>query len=162
MKLARYGLRGISQCLADMNLHLIEQSELWAGQSVEIEVVLGTVLAHLTEEKSRDVAVVLSDNAEIQRLNRDFRGKDAPTNVLSFPSDEPDEWGDIILAHEIIADEAVAQGKAFDAHFTHLLVHGMLHLLGYDHIEEAEAAEMEALEIEILAKLAVANPYESA
>ena len=145
-----------------MNLHLIEQSDLWAGQSVEIEAVLGVALSHLTEENTRDVAVVLSNNAEIQRLNREFRGKDAPTNVLSFPSDEPDEWGDIILAHETIAAQAEAQGKAFDAHFTHLLVHGMLHLLGFNHIDEEDATEMEALEVEILAKLAVANPYETA
>jgi probable rRNA maturation factor len=162
MKLARYGLRGISQCLADMNLHLIEQSDAWVGQSVEIAAVLSAVLAHLGEEETRDLAVVLGDNAEIQRLNRDFRGKDTSTNVLSFPSDEPDEWGDIILAYETIADEALAQGKAFDAHLTHLLVHGMLHLLGYDHMDDAEAEQMEALEVEILAKLAVANPYESA
>jgi probable rRNA maturation factor len=120
------------------------------------------VLAHLGEEETRDLAVVLGDNAEIQRLNRDFRGKDTSTNVLSFPSDEPDEWGDIILAYETIADEALAQGKAFDAHLTHLLVHGMLHLLGYDHMDDAEAEQMEALEVEILAKLAVANHYESA
>jgi probable rRNA maturation factor len=145
-----------------MNLHLIEQSDAWVGQSVEIAAVLSAVLAHLGEEETRDLAVVLGDNAEIQRLNRDFRGKDTSTNVLSFPSDEPDEWGDIILAYETIADEALAQGKAFDAHLTHLLVHGMLHLLGYDHMDDAEAEQMEALEVEILAKLAVANPYESA
>ncbi len=108
------------------------------------------------------MAVVLSDDTEVQRLNRDFRAKDKPTNVLSFPSDEPDEWGDIILAYETIEREATEQNKSFSAHFTHLLVHGMLHLLGYDAIQEDEAEEGEAVEIETLAQLGLENPYQSA
>lgn len=148
--------------LKAMNLTLIEQSAHWEPKTLPIQDVLVVVLAHLDESEARDVAVVLSDDAQIRALNRDFRGKDAPTNVLSFPSDESDEWGDILFAHETIAREAAEQGKTFHDHFCHLLVHGMLHLLGYDHIQEEEANEMEALEIAILAKLSIANPYESA
>ena len=107
-----------------------------------------------------EVAVVLADDAFVQQLNKDYRGKNAPTNVLSFPNDEQTgELGDIILALETIEREATAQGKKFRDHAAHLLVHGFLHLLGYDHIKDAEAEVMEKKEIKILQKLAIANPY---
>ena len=116
---------------------------------------------------SVSLTIQLSDDATIRALNADFRGKDKPTNVLSFPSGE---WppakganeiflGDIILARETIQREAAEQGKAFTDHLTHLVVHGVLHLLGHDHEVEAEAEKMERLEIEILSSLAIANPY---
>ena len=142
-----------------MNLNLITQSPKWAFSQAEIEAVLQAVSAHLALEEERDVAVVLSDDAGVQALNAAFRSKDRPTNVLSFPSEEPDEWGDIVLAYETVAREAGEQDKDFKAHFAHLVVHGMLHLLGYDHMEGSEAERMEALEIAILDQLGLANPY---
>jgi probable rRNA maturation factor len=111
-----------------------------------------------------EVSLVLTDDAEQQVLNRDWRGIDKPTNVLSFPQIEPFTpvsglLGDIILARETLEREAVEQGVSFSDHYTHLLVHGFLHLLGYDHLDDDEALAMEGLETEILAALGVADPY---
>ena len=110
--------------------------------------------------------VRISDNAEVQTLNRSFRGKDAPTNVLSFPADtdmqapnEPFYLGDIIFALETVQKEAHAQQKSFENHLKHLTIHGLLHLYGFDHIEDDDAALMETLEIKILAALNIGNPY---
>lgn len=104
--------------------------------------------------------MVLSDDAQMQQLNRDFRDTDAPTNVLSFPmSPDTGLMGDIILARETIAREAADQGKAFADHFVHLLIHGVLHLQGFDHLNDADAADMEAREVRALARLSIDNPY---
>jgi probable rRNA maturation factor len=107
---------------------------------------------------------VLTDDAQQRVLNRDWRQIDKPTNVLSFPQIEPFSplaglVGDITLARETLEREAAEMGIAFEAHFTHLVVHGFLHLLGYDHIEEDEALQMEGLETQILATLGIADPY---
>ncbi|WP_055047145.1 rRNA maturation RNase YbeY [Devosia sp. A16] len=111
-----------------------------------------------------EVSVVLTDDAEQRELNRQWRGFDKSTNVLSFPQIEPFApvsglLGDITLARETVAREAEEMGIGFEAHFTHLVVHGFLHLLGYDHIEDEDAEEMEGLESEILATLGIADPY---
>ena len=111
-----------------------------------------------------EVSVVLTDDAEQRELNRQWRGFDKSTNVLSFPQIEPFApvsglLGDITLARETVEKEAEEMGIPFEAHFTHLVVHGFLHLLGYDHIEEEDAEEMEGLETEILASLGIADPY---
>jgi len=111
-----------------------------------------------------ELSVVLTDDEEQRELNRDWRGKDASTNVLSFPQIEPFApvfgiLGDITLARETVTREAEELGKPFDHHFTHLVVHGFLHILGYDHIEEDEALQMEALETHILAELGIDDPY---
>lgn len=111
-----------------------------------------------------EVSVVLTDDAEQHALNRQWRGIDKSTNVLSFPQIEPFEpvsglVGDIILAHETVTREAEEMGITLEAHFTHLVVHGFLHLLGYDHMEDEDAEEMEGLETEILAGLGIADPY---
>ncbi len=107
----------------------------------------------------------LSDNTTVQALNKQFRGKDKPTNVLSFLDGEEEggvtQLGDIILAQGVVVDEAAAQQKSYDDHLVHLILHGLLHLYGYDHEEDAEAEEMEALEVQLLQKLGVANPYET-
>lgn len=116
---------------------------------------------------SGEVSVVLADNRLSRHLNRTWRGKDKPTNVLSFPAAggpapkaAPLMLGDVVIAGGVVADEAAAQGKRLSAHLAHLVVHGVLHLLGHDHERDVDAKRMEALEIRILRGLGVANPYE--
>lgn len=121
------------------------------------------------EEGPAELSVVLADDALVHRLNRDYRGKDKPTNVLSFALTEAEEpelgedapvmLGDVILAWETVAFEAAEQGKTPSDHMTHLVVHGVLHLLGYDHETDDEAEEMEQLEVEVLETLGIADPY---
>ena len=108
-----------------------------------------------------DVVVLLTDDAAVHDLNTRFRDRDQPTNVLSFPAAESaaPHLGDLVLAFGVCAAEAGAQGKALADHLTHLTVHGVLHLLGRDHVDEAEAEAMEAEERTLLASLGVADPY---
>jgi probable rRNA maturation factor len=124
--------------------------------------------AELAElDDSFSVSLLFTDDVAMRELNRQWRGQDKPTNVLSFPAPDmpqrPDGdapfYGDIALALETLEREAEADAKLFDHHLTHLLVHGLLHLAGYDHETDAEAEEMEALETRILARLAIADPY---
>jgi probable rRNA maturation factor len=110
----------------------------------------------------RELSILFTDDAHIQRLNRDFRGKDKPTNVLSFPQPAGPLLGDIILAFETVRDEAALAGKALKEHMAHLIVHGFLHLIGYDHETDEEAEEMEALERAALARIGIADPYAAA
>jgi probable rRNA maturation factor len=112
-----------------------------------------------------ELSIMLVDDADQQRLNQEWRGIDKPTNVLSFPQIEPfgpvaGLLGDIVLARETLEREAAELETPFAHHFTHLVVHGFLHILGYDHLEDAEAAEMEGLETRILATLGVPDPYQ--
>jgi probable rRNA maturation factor len=115
-----------------------------------------------------EVSVLLAGDRRVRKLNRSYRGKDSATNVLSFPArdaaappglGQPLLLGDIVVAFETARREADGEGKPLAAHLTHLLVHGTLHLLGYDHEEEGEAERMEAREVELLAGLGVADPY---
>jgi probable rRNA maturation factor len=112
-----------------------------------------------------EASVMLTDDAHIRELNRTWRGKDKPTNVLSFPAPEqpglagPRHLGDIALAYETLVRESEEESKELAHHFAHLIVHGVLHLLGYDHETEAEAEIMEALEVKALATLGIADPY---
>ncbi|WP_338503515.1 rRNA maturation RNase YbeY [Sphingomonas kaistensis] len=121
-----------------------------------------------------ELSVVLTNDEEVRGLNAEWRGKDKPTNVLSFPQAEADELddadtpgpelllGDIVLARETCAREAEEKALPLTSHATHLLVHGTLHLLGYDHLDDETAEDMEAREIRALARLGLANPYEVA
>ena len=108
-----------------------------------------------------DVVIALADDAAVRDVNARFRDRDAPTNGLSVPAAESafPHLGDLILAHGVCAREATGQGKTLADHLSHLVVHGVLHLLGRDHVEDAEAEQMEAEERQILAVLGVADPY---
>lgn len=145
-------------------LDALEDLEQQARQAVS------AALRHLDAgDAPLEISVVFTDDAEQRGLNRDYRHKDSATNVLSFanmddaaisgPEGPPRLLGDVVLARETILREAVEQGKSLADHTAHLLVHGTLHLLGYDHLEAGEAARMEALETEILADLGIADPY---
>lgn len=105
------------------------------------------------------VTVLLADDRSLRRLNAEHRGKDKPTNVLSFPSDTGDHLGDIALALGVVRREALAAGKAPAAHFAHLVAHGTLHLLGHDHLLAGEARRMEQAEARIMARLRLPNPW---
>ncbi len=121
--------------------------------------------AELKLAPDAEVSLVFSDDAHIRGLNARYRHKDSPTNVLSFPAVPAAKGklgpmlGDIVLAAETVAREAAEQGLALDAHLAHLLVHGFLHLAGYDHEDDGEATVMEGLETAILARLGIADPY---
>lgn len=123
-------------------------------------------LAALRDERAEaELTVRIVDEDESRTLNRDYRGKDKPTNVLSFPFEAPPGvpttlLGDLVICAPVVAAEAAEQGKPLTAHWAHMVVHGVLHLLGYDHIDDADAEIMEGLEVEILAGLGVPNPYE--
>ena len=112
-----------------------------------------------------ELTIRLVDEAEGRELNRTWRGKDYATNVLSFPADVPDELldipllGDLVICVPVVEREAVEQGKTLEAHWAHLVIHGCLHLLGYDHIDDEEAEEMESLERILLAELGHPDPY---
>src|ERR1700761_2917337 len=103
-----------------------------------------------------DVTILLADDMRLESLNHDFRGKAKPTNVLSFPHAD---GGDIAIAHGVVTREAKEQGKTFADHAIHLTVHGVLHLAGYDHIKPKDARVMEPLEVKILKRLGIADPY---
>ena len=121
-------------------------------------------------EGAAEITVRVVDAEESRTLNREYRDKDKPTNVLSFPSDLPDflhgqlevlPLGDLVICAPVVAAEAAAEGKAEHDHWAHLTVHGVLHLLGFDHIENDEAEAMEAQEIHALQTLGIRNPYET-
>ncbi|HGM9748081.1 TPA: rRNA maturation RNase YbeY [Proteus mirabilis] len=111
-----------------------------------------------------EVTIRIVDEAESHELNLTYRGKDRPTNVLSFPFEAPPEvelplLGDLIICRQVVEKEADEQNKTVEEHWAHMVIHGCLHLLGYDHIEDDEAEEMEGLETEILQKLGYEDPY---
>ncbi|NNU15670.1 rRNA maturation RNase YbeY [Parvularcula sp. ZS-1/3] len=152
-----------------MNIDIIIADEAW--EQLSPQALADRSFSAVREETGdpaleRVVSALFTSDAEVQALNLEHRGKDKPTNVLSFPSDEipglPEEHqplGDLALAYETCAHEAEEKGITAEAHTTHLIVHGLLHLLGYDHISEDEAEIMEDLERRILARLGIGDPY---
>ena len=121
--------------------------------------------AVLPFQEEAEVTIRLVDEAESNQLNLTYRGKDKPTNVLSFPFECPPGvelplLGDLIICRQVVEQEAQEQGKPLLAHWAHMVVHGSLHLLGYDHIDDEEAEEMEALEVEFMQALGFDNPYQ--
>ena len=158
-----------------VKLEVIVRSALWQKRRNAKSVVKKAVqaAAKAASTRSAELAIVLANDSTIQALNRDWRGKNQPTNVLSFPA-APSEHGrrnrgksperspyigDIVIAYQTTAREAVAEGKRFDHHLAHLAIHGFLHLLGYDHENDRDAEKMESLERRILGRLAVPDPY---
>ena len=111
-----------------------------------------------------ELTVRIVDKDEIQTLNKTYRHQDKPTNVLSFPFEAPPQiqlplLGDLVICHDVVVDEAHQQQKTIAQHWAHIVIHGVLHLKGYDHIDDSDADIMEALEIQILDKLDICNPY---
>ena len=139
-------------CEQESGLPTAEQIEQWATAAVQPQ----------SDEVEMTVRIV--DEAESHELNLNYRGKDRPTNVLSFPFECPDEvelplLGDLVICRQVVEREAQEQDKPLMAHWAHMVVHGSLHLLGYDHIEDDEAEEMESLETQIMMGLGFADPY---
>ncbi len=142
-------------------------SPLWDAQPLAAQTVREAIAAAAAalSAPAGEVSVALSDDAAIAKLNRQWRGIDEPTNVLSFPAAKPGGegppplLGDVIVAYETIEREAAANSKPLLHHLAHLAVHGYLHLLGYDHQTDSEAGAMEGLERDILSRLRIADPY---
>jgi len=144
------------------------QSRLWQAEPDSENTLRRAIAAaaDVVSTSSAELAIVLSDDSAIRPLNRDWRGTDKPTNVLSFPAMQPHAHGappaplgDIVIAYETTAAEATAEDKPFLHHLAHLAVHGFLHLIGHDHQSDRDADAMEALERKILARLGVPDPY---
>lgn len=133
----------------------------WPNFEIRIQDLVLKACQTLAHDGPCDLSIVLADDGFVQNLNKQWRGQDKPTNVLSFPQDHPSILGDIVLAYETVAQESMKQQKSFQDHALHLVLHGFLHLLGYDHEEDQEAETMEALEIQILAQCGIKSPYES-
>ena len=152
---------------APLTIEISRNSEGWPeGLDARTEEAVRAALAQSKAKiaGAAELSIVLTNDAEQRILNRDWRGIDKSTNVLSFPQIEPfgavqGLLGDLILARETLVREAGEMGISFEDHFTHLVVHGFLHLLGYDHMDDDEALAMEGLETQILASLGVADPY---
>ena len=139
-------------CQHTDNLPTETQIQQWANAAIRPQTL------------EPEITIRIVDEAESHDLNLTYRVKDKPTNVLSFPFECPDEvelplLGDLVICRQVVEREATEQGKPLEAHWAHMVVHGCLHLLGYDHIEDDEAEEMESLETEIMISLGFADPY---
>jgi probable rRNA maturation factor len=148
-----------------LTLDVIVESSLWEDQP-EAETVIRetiTVAAKSTARAAAEIAILLTDDSAIRKINRQWRDQDKPTNVLSFPANEAGleagHLGDIVIAYETLAREAAAENKPFAHHLAHLTIHGYLHLLGYDHMSDTDAVQMEKLETALLEKLGIPDPY---
>ncbi|KQX38724.1 hypothetical protein ASD04_08705 [Devosia sp. Root436] len=152
---------------APLDIAVIVNDDAWPENlqaRAEAAVLAALAFARPKVKGAAELSILLTNDEEQHALNREWRGKDSSTNVLSFPQIEPfgpviGLLGDITLARETLEREAAEQGTTFADHFTHLVVHGFLHILGYDHLTDAEALQMEGLETQILGSLGVADPY---
>jgi probable rRNA maturation factor len=150
---------------AKLKIDVLVDSDRWDEPAKARSIVRRAVAqaAATASTTGTELAIVLTDDSAIRQLNRLWRGIDAATNVLSFPgkraADEPPHLGDIVLAYETIAREAGAEGKPFAHHLAHLVVHGFLHLIGYDHANNSDAEAMEQTEGKILRRLNIPDPY---
>jgi probable rRNA maturation factor len=156
-----------------IHIHVLVDDARWRAVSGVARLARRAARAALRRQarglRSAELSLVLAADARVRALNRAWRDIDRPTNVLAFPADDavagealhgpPRQLGDVVVAYETVAAEARAQGKPFAAHLSHLVVHGVLHVLGFDHETAAEAADMEAAEIAILAELGWPDPY---
>jgi probable rRNA maturation factor len=151
-------------------LETVRDSDLWNVVPDAEAIVASAVDAVFAEARlvcrdGAELAVTLADDARVMALNAQWRAKAKPTNVLTFQAVEPDETadaemlGDVILAFETVEREATAEGKTLSDHLSHLVAHGVLHLFGYDHLDDEDAEAMEAIEIRALARLGIADPY---
>lgn len=152
--------------MPDLTYDIARESDRWPDEE-DLKKVTRKVVGVLRPHAKGHIAYIFSDDEMVQVLNREWRGKDKPTNVLSFPDGDADEdgvvhLGDVIVAHETLMREASEAGISFDDHLTHLLLHGSLHLAGYDHENESDAKAMESLEIKLLATLGIKDPYQAA
>lgn len=164
----------------DLEIELIIEDQRWSEISKDFSFLKEASLLALSQEATetaplamksphRLAVLVMSDDASIKDLNQTYRGRDKATNVLSFPStesllpgeeNEPVHIGDVILAYDYVSEEAKNEKKALQTHLSHLVVHGVLHLLGYDHETSEDAEAMETLEIKLMKQLGLENPYE--
>ncbi|NQZ94301.1 MAG: rRNA maturation RNase YbeY [Moritella sp.] len=145
-----------------LDLQIATKDEQQLPTEAQLNAWLHSVVKRFQD--SAEVTIRIVDNAESQQLNNDYRGKDKPTNVLSFPFEVPegielDLLGDLIICKQVVEREAKEQQKPLTAHWAHMVIHGTLHLLGYDHIIDDEAEEMEGLETEIMLELEFEDPY---
>lgn len=149
--------------LSVIELDLRVSDEAWIAEIPDLLTVCEKAVIAGADQKtaSGEVSLLLTNNDEIQTLNRDWRGKDTPTDVLSFPADAMDRpfLGDIAVAIGVAQADAASRNLSLPQHLSHLLIHGLLHLLGHDHKDDTEASEMEALEIAALATLGWPDPY---
>ncbi len=146
---------------------IVIESELWAAEphaEATVGAAISAVAAHST--RGGEVSILLSDDSAVRELNRQWRGLDKPTNVLSFPAaDTPatqGHLGDIVIAYETLRRECEAEDRLFLHHLAHLTVHGFLHLIGYDHETDAQADEMESLESRIMTAMNLPDPWTTA
>lgn len=155
---------------APLGIEVSHESEAWATLPDVEDLIARAVRAAAQEaglayRPGAELSVVLTDDEAIRSLNRDWRGQDKPTNVLSFPAVEPGRTadapllGDIVMAHATLRREAAEAGRPLADHVAHLVVHGFLHLFGHDHLAEDEATRMEAIETAALARLGIPDPY---
>jgi probable rRNA maturation factor len=148
-----------------LSITLVIQDARWRklrGLSARIKRAVQTTLSEAGASEAADLTIMLTTNGRVQKLNAAFRGQDKPTNVLSFPAGLEIYLGDVAIAYGVTAREAKEAKKTLLDHTTHLAVHGVLHLLGYDHVTTRQAKTMEPLEVRILKTLKIADPYEAA